>query len=47
MKKKIPKLPSIKDFKGPNKSNVYFDPHMKMYVPTIKKVKKRSKRKTA
>ena len=46
MKKKTPKLPSIKDFQGP-KTNVYYDPHMKMWVPTTKKVKKRSRRKTA
>jgi len=33
--------PSIKDHKTPNKSDVYYDKHMKKYVPFVKKVKRK------
>ena len=33
------KWPSIKDGKKPIKTDVYYDEHMKMYVPVVKKAK--------
>jgi len=42
MKKKA-NMPSIKDHKQPTKSDVYYDKHMKMYVPIVKKAKKRKR----
>ena len=32
-------LPSIRDGVKPTKTDVYYDKHMKMYVPIVKKVK--------
>ena len=40
MKKKA-NWPSIRDHKQPTKTNVYFDEHMKKYVPTLKKAKRK------
>lgn len=31
--------PNIKDHKTPNKTNVYYDKHMKQYVPTVKETR--------
>lgn len=38
MKKKA-NMPSIRDHKQPTQSDVYYDKHMKMYVPIVKKAK--------
>jgi len=34
--------PSIKDAVKPNKTDVKYDPHMKIFAPMIKKAKRRS-----
>ena len=33
------KLPSIKDAVKPTKTDVYYDKHMKQYVPLVRKAK--------
>jgi len=33
------KLPSIRDAVKPTKTDVYYDKHMKQYVPLVKKAK--------
>lgn len=42
MKKKA-KEPSIRDHKPPTQTDVYYDEHMKMYVPFVKKADKKKR----